>query len=335
MTVRVYSHETVTVPATYAYNGFQQLKDILIACLVSGAGGIPGAGWQLLADSGSDTGHFVIGNGAGDLFICFAYDQGGAAKVSISRTFSGVDASGSIVGECARSGNLPGFTAYQRLGIVYLGGYNSAGRAGWCLVADDAAFAVTISSSSGTYSGSSMDTGNQALVSPGLSFGAGRTSKGFGYVIGGSINTSAYNGLDLNCTYFENPSSGLLIPSAETTATAVLAVRPAMYGFSADTAEFLYEDLPSVEGHLHVGSLGDLGRIKGFLFLPTLQQGYYRHVLRRLGMAPNFATMTPRDIAAVIRGGDGHDYAYAKVSIGTSPANHATPCLVTNNPRVW
>lgn len=333
MTVRVYSHETVSVTLTYGTGGaYPNLKALLVTCLVNGGGGIPGAGWSLVYDEGGATGTFVLANGAEDLFVAISYNDNNRIKTSMAVTFEGVDGNGLIVGEGARSSYSAGAATSPVLtGFTWLGGQSASNPSGWCVIADETAVAFTFSAVNASFAGPALDSNNSANISCGGAFGFGRTAKGLAYC---AIHQDSSRPLPgKTCYYLEDPQTGFLIPSSQALLEPVIGVPSPFTSYDSSTEDFEYEDLMALPVGIYVPRLGDLGRLKGFLQLPHLPYGHIRWIMKRLGMAPKFDTMQGKDIATPILGSNGSYYSFCKTEV--SSGTRQTPFLITDSPEVW
>jgi len=345
MTIRAYDHYIHTGDTAYgAGTTMQNIRNIILHCLVYGTGGVPAAGWTLEHDEGGPTGTFVLANGERDFFICFAYRSAQIANISIATSFEGVDSNGFIVGEAARSGAAPGFASpFSWYADYFLGGGNSAAtsRAGWSMLADANSCALAFSAAGASFAaGPGLDTVSSSTRRYGGALSFGKTSLGYGHVSSGAGNSYYLHPAE-GVMVLNYPQTGLLIPSMDTVPDVTAGV-DSIYSSSissASSADFVYEDQPTLpveiymQGSSSVGA-GRLGFIRGLVQMPYIDKSIFpRHILKALGMADeDFDTMLMQDLSKFRLGSDGCKYAYAKLASGDTKRAQV---FLTDNPLVW
>lgn len=347
MTIRAYDHYIHTGTTVYGSEMLMgNLRSVVKECLVNGTGGVPAAGWTLEYDAGGSLGTFVLGNQAGDFFICFHRMSSNQVKVSIAATFEGVDANGVIEGEGARSGLAASASSPHLLqNLQFLGGQNATDnyKSGWSMIANGEAVALAWAA-----------TANNALPGPGLDttsiagfggggFAFGKTSKGCGFVTGampGSSNAYFAHPGGPGITIIHDPESGFLIPPSETisSVTAGFYARTGNPSNMNKTADWTYEDLVVLPLEIMVqrgnDSCTSAGHIPGFMMLPSFDIGIFpRQKLRALGMdRSDYDSLRLHDLVRFHSGDDGYRYALPHIS---SHQTNLAAVVMTDNPQYW
>lgn len=216
----VYHRDQVGAPAlTYGNGlGFAALKLILNACLVSGYGSQPGAGWNLIAEGAN---HLVLRNGTGSGYICFTA-VGAVIRVYLGATFTGV-ASDVMQGDGVKTGVAAGSTVPQVFSQTFLA-FNT-NSCTWSMVADERSFMLNI-----VANGLSV-AGNLAAASEvgGVMLYGGEDSVGNFISIGGNASALTTSVVDTylanfstaaGVTILKNPATGLLVGSSAVSVVA-------------------------------------------------------------------------------------------------------------------
>src|SRR5690606_26508118 len=346
MTIRAYDHYSHTGATVYNNEMLMgNLRSVVMECLVNGSGGVPAAGWTVEYDAGEPLGTFVLGNQAGDFFICFHRVGSNQVKVSTAATFEGVDANGVIEGEGARSGLAASASSPHLLqNLQFLGGANATDgyRSGWSMLANGEAVALAWAATANNASpGPGLDVNSVASFGGG-GFAFGKTSKGCGFVTGatpGSSNTYFAHPGGPGITIIHDPESGFLIPPSETIASVTA-------GFYARTSNsnvykavnWRYEDLVVMPLEIMVqrgnDSCTSAGHIPGFMMLPSFDIGIFpRQKLRALGMdRSDYDSLRLQDLVRFHSGDDGYRYALPHIS---SNQTSLAAVVLTDNPQYW
>lgn len=347
MTIRAYDHFMHTGGDYPGINTpMQNMHGIIKNCLVFGSGGVPAAGWNIEYDEGEPTGTFVLSNGDRDFFICFSLESTYTIRVSIAASFEGIDPSGYIMGESARSGMGPGVTspAFFRTQFFLGRSTSELNRGGWAMLADPDTCSIVFSSGSFTssYLGSGLDINFSDVYRYGGGFSFGKTSEGFGYVTGtiSDANIQFHIHPGENMFVLHDPSSGLLIPSSEAIPqidAGIKSMNATVYAQYTATKTFVDQPVLPLEAYMQSSETvgpGYLGKIRGFIQMPWVDTRIYpRHILNSLGMADDdFETMRLQDLSKFRIGTDGYKYAYAKLASGSS---NLSQVFLTDNPMVW
>lgn len=209
---RIYHRDQVGSPAltfsSTVSGRFESFKAVLKACLVSGYGVYPAAGWELVAEAAS---YIVLRPATHSGYVCLAL-SGSVIRVSVAATYSGVS-SGIIQGDGAKSGISSGSTQPQ---VLYAYAFAQSAASTWMLAADERTFIFNAVSNSGSPAGVVPEdfSGNSEYSS--LLY-AGEDSQGNFITVGGGASTatainapsSAFG--EPGFTSLKNPATGLLL----------------------------------------------------------------------------------------------------------------------------
>ncbi|PKQ40344.1 hypothetical protein CXP40_16345 [Pseudomonas sp. YY-1] len=321
---RVYHRDQVGAPAlTYSSSGqasFNAIKTILTACLVSGFGGLPSAGWELIAE-GAD--HIVLRNGVHSGYVCFTFSSQ-SVRVYLAETFSGVSG-GVIQGDGVKTGNAAASSLPQVAITMWSFAFTTASS--WVAIADDRTFIFAVA-------GDSVAT-DRSLNGAGLDYGCftfyvGEDSSGNFISVGGGASTAVAGAIPPRFsgqggfTALKDPSSGLLVganalpiitPGLALTVQTVGVVQP-LDSVSLVAASWVAGS-PSVVA----------GRLRGVAVCPELYPVTLpAYAARCLGHPVD---LTVRTANTPIDLGDGHAY-FARMGSWSVPF-----WLLTDNPEFW
>lgn len=328
---RFYHRDQTGAPAL-TYNStstsadhFVAFKTILKAALVYGYGAVPPAGWSLVYES---TTSLILRPGSQSGYVCFVRESSlTVVTVWLSATFSGVDATGRIIGDGVRSGAAANSAAPQRFSVRALATY--AATTTWAIVADESAFVFSPSAG-----GSAVQevTGSQGNAYEAVSLlYCGDDSAGALICVGGSNVTSASNVTQLagfgssGFTALKFPGTGLLVDTA-----SIAIVMP---GCQANNNADAYNEwragiiFPEVAlTPLVWVSSGVVRKLKGLAVDSRLLYVYNSQFSQALG-GP---VLTTRNMNNVLSLGDGHEYM-----VGRSYWMSAISALLTTNQEFW
>lgn len=210
---RVYHRDQAGEPAlvygSTAAAGFNAVKAILKACLVSGYGSLPAAGWELIAEGSN---HLVLRSGNGSGYVGLTL-SGFAIRIYLSKTFTGM--SGSVMtGAGLKTGVAASNSTPQAM--YALNTYFTTSST-WAVVADEKTFVLNVAgdgaASPTNYSSIKSDFGSLLYV--------GEDTVGNFIAVGGNNTTNTANTTDLaygrfssrGFTALTNPATGLLVDS--------------------------------------------------------------------------------------------------------------------------
>lgn len=318
----VYHRDQAGAP-TYSFNTgtsnaahFNALKAILKACLVSGYGSKPAAGWALIAEGAN---HLVLRSGTLKGYVCLTWLTGTAyITVYLAETYTGV-VNDVMTGDGLKTGVAAGGTLPHRLYIGLLA--YASDKTSWYLIADAATF---------MFQGSGYNSAGVAEYSASLSRGAqplyvGDDSGGNFIAVGGQ-NTTATNPGSMfsgdGFTSLKDPNTGLLVGAGSLT----IAVPSLLAASSATVAAVM--QLNEVELSTVIWASGGVvaGRLRGVVQVPWLVNTYPSPAAQSLGFS---GPLTLRNINTPISLADGHDYF-----MGVNEAQSCTR-MTTNNPVFW
>lgn len=201
--------------------GFQNLKKILLACLVTGYGAKAAAGWSLEAEGPA---YLVLANGPKSGYLCLTFQT--AVQVYLAKTFTGMSGN-FMTGEGLKSGTAANNLAPQCLGFYWV--FSSLPSSAWTVVADAKSF---VFAANGFHSGNTLiDNANNYSAS---TFFCGEDSVGNFLSVGGlNMNgpseTGAFDHFDQRgMTCLNNPNTGLLVG----TSGALSVTVPSMFGIT-------------------------------------------------------------------------------------------------------
>lgn len=197
---------------------FTALKAVLTACLVSGYGAQPAAGWELIGEGGN---YIVLRNAVHSGYVCLTWVTGGVVRVYLSETYSGM--SGDVmVGDGLKTGLAAANAKPQAFSAYLL--VHSSGNSTWSMVADGQTFILNMQSNT-----SNSDPASSGAWR-GLTLYVGNDSSGHFIAVGGKLTTSpssSGSGNDLfhaaALTSLKNPATGLLVDQG-----SMVAAMPAL-----------------------------------------------------------------------------------------------------------
>ncbi|WP_146173225.1 hypothetical protein [Ectopseudomonas oleovorans] len=317
----VYHRDQTGAPAL-VYNSaltsdahFTAFKDILKACLVTGYGLLPGAGWTVVGEASN---FLALTNGPGSGYVHFYLQSSALVTVYLSASYTGP-----LAGAGLKSGTASDSSVPHRYPLASLVGASSGST--WALIADSKTFIFI--PSPGT---SDVAWGPTAGLSyqPGPLY-VGDDSNGNFIACGGqNLANASYNTVSgffgaAGFTSLYNPSTGLLVGSAALSIDTNVLTASAQY---ADTTSAAV--LPSaILCELSWQCVGVWGMLRGLCAdVRLLRKNPYASVIC-LGVP---AGISSRSANTLIPLGDGHSYL-PTVRYG----GHAPFFLATTNPRFW
>lgn len=305
---------------TFAYGdtsgagGFTALKAILIACLVTGYGSKPPAGWELVSEGAS---HLVLRNGSQSGYVCFTRQPGNAyVTVYLSETYSGVT-SNVMVGGGLKTGLDANNSVPQRINITYVVWVSAACT--WHLVADAKTFILNMTGYPSNAPQSGVDVTSYSPV-----IYVGEDSAG-NFISVGGINSgtngapvAAFNGKGM--TSLRDPGTGLLVDSGS------LVVK--LPGFEVSLSDTSVVPLPEITLSKAVwfGSGVFAGRLRGICLSTLLHSMWPHYIVQSLG---NSAGLTTRNANTPLNLNDPHIY------FPTAKHYQSVFFLTTTNPAFW
>ena len=221
---RIYHRDQAGAPAlTYSTTTsvrFESFKTVLKACLVSGYGVYPGAGWELVAEAAS---YIVLRPATHSGYVCFAL-TGSVIRVSVAATYAGVS-DAIIQGDGAKSGVSSGNTQPQ---ILYSYALAQSAASTWMLAADERTFILNAVSNTSSPLGATPENFSSSNDVSTLVY-AGEDSQGNFIAVGGGTSTnnlanspSAAFG-EPGFTSLKNPATGLLVSAGSLDARVPLS----------------------------------------------------------------------------------------------------------------
>ncbi|MBP3063648.1 hypothetical protein SAMN05216576_10651 [Ectopseudomonas chengduensis] len=304
---------------------FAALKVVLKACLVSGYGVLPSAGWALIAEG---TNYLVLRNGSESGYVGFTWvaGAGGLLRIYLSKTFTGM--SGDVMqGDGLKSGTAAGLTAPQGLSLQLP--FHSAANSSWYMIADEK---TAILGFGGYSSNQELQGSFSPLVGHTLYFG--EDSAGHAIAVGGansavsSGNSALFGGLFSagGFTALTKPLTGLLV---DTGAINVHTPNLPVASISTPRQDTIVK-APSVS-LAKGGWYGDgafAGWFRGLAFSPEIHfTGWTSYAAQILGRS---TAMLVRDQNAPVDLGDAYTYFLRAGLFSSTPS-----FLVTDNPEFW
>lgn len=327
---RLYHRDQPGAPAlTYAQANntgpihFEAFKTILKACLVSGYGAYPAAGWELVYESALA---LVLRNGTRSGYVCFQRHSTTATVLTVwlAATYTGVDANGKILGSGVRSGTAAGSSLPQRYSVYHLAGYTAS--ATWSLVADAGTFVFSPSGASGVEVVTANSGSGWDAITP---LYCGDDSAGDFICVGGQGTTSTgitsnYHGFGpAGFTALKYPDSGLLVDAAAIALSMPGSRSPGVLAGEHPAGLVLPE--VSLSPLIWVSG-AVVRRLRGLVTdqkIAHMNQG-------AAGQALGGPVLTTRTMNTELVLGDGHVYLVARNYGGTHPV-----MLMTANPEFW
>ncbi|MDG9928254.1 MULTISPECIES: hypothetical protein [unclassified Pseudomonas] len=209
MTVRYYHRDQTGAPSytigtsTIAV-GWAAFKAIVKACLVSGYGAYPAAGWELIAE---ETNCLVLRNGPHSGYIGFSVQgENQSMRIFLLNSFTGI-VSGVPTGAGRKTGTATGETVPHRWNLLYGAAQNA--NHSWSIFADEKTFLLQMcNDNSGTVTSLTGTTQSNCLY-------AGEDTAGNFIAMGGqnaSSPSSSTGPFDSNgMTVLKDPVTGLLV----------------------------------------------------------------------------------------------------------------------------
>ncbi len=327
---RLYHRDQPGAPAlTYAAGQgtghFEAFKTILKACLVSGFGAIPAAGWELISESAN---HIILRPGTKSGYVCFTRESSNVTlTVWLAATYTGVTSAGKIIGSGVRSGTDANSGVPQRITVRDL--VSSEGATSWGMVADAGTFVMNLSgATSSTPLDLSANSSNQYMAN--YIVYCGDDSAGDLICVGGWNTTSTgatgnyANFKSWGFTALKHPQTGLLVDTG--------AISVTMPGTTAGTSTADYSEFPkgvvlpeAVFSEILWQSSGAVRRLRGVVVEPRLVSAYSSTASIALG-GPE---VTSRTICVPFQL-DGHGYMVGRVHsvVNIQP-------FLTDNPEFW
>ncbi|GAD62641.1 Uncharacterised protein [Aquipseudomonas alcaligenes] len=342
-----YSSKDAGLPAFYtsttsSLQRFNNYKLILKACLVSGYGTRPAAGWTLI-DEGDQ--YLVLRNAAGNyVSITSGYyvvntnlQFHGVFRVFLHATYTGMGANGIPQGQGVVSGTS-GSTTLPVLFGTDLFYWNTNTR--WIMVADSRTFIFTIAAYTGATSGTGLDTASGVgTLYVGDDLGGNHIAAGGNRQSGINTPQLALYFDRIAFTTLRNPRTGLLVDTAGITAF--------LDGSYADAAVISNHVSSSGISILNPGSITDMlslemGQVRwsgGGAPQPglrgirreNLMSRYYSNLVRRqLEGASTTVDYTSENILNFTPLSDGYCYLPLMAQTGGRCA-----LITTDNPAYW
>lgn len=281
----VYSREdSGAPPLTYvAAQGniaqFTAFKTILKACLVSGYGAKPAAGWSLIAEGDR---HLVLRNGTQTGYVCFTWTGGNFLTVYLAETYTGV-VNDVITGDGVKTGYSANNATPHRLyiGVVaYHANYCS-----WLVLADER---TCIFQSAGATSANWEFTAADGGAMAPLYFGEDSTGR---FLAMGGSNTTLTNPNNdfsyIGLTALRDPVTGLLIGTG--------SISPSVPGLSrAGPSATLTGPVVLLQeaslAPVRWGTTQLAGKLRGVALCPQLSEYYPSPAARCLGFSGALTT---------------------------------------------
>lgn len=329
----VYHRDQAGAPAlTYFSNSiaqahFDAFRTVLKACLVSGYGAIPAAGWEMVHDAANS---LVLRNGSHSGYVCFQRDSSALTVITIwlAATFAGVDETGKIMGDGVRSGTAANSAVPQRISVRSFVYHSSSST--WSLVADSKSFCLSPSPSSfsspreligsqgNSYEGNNLlycgeDSAGDFICIGGLNIASAHASSSVSYFNSGGFTALKY------------PDTGLLVDAA--------AISVSMPGCSSPGNANTYSEFPvgvvfpdiRLSPPVWVAN-GVVRGLRGLAFDPRMLYAFNNLASQALG-GP---VLTTRNLNTVLSLGDGHSYL-----VGRAYGYNSVTLLLTDNPEFW
>ncbi|WP_313489063.1 hypothetical protein [Stutzerimonas nitrititolerans] len=304
---------------------FEAFKTILKACLVSGYGTIPAAGWDLVYEADNA---LVLRPGSGSGYVCFQRESSiSLVTVWLSSTYAGVDAGGRLLGDGVKSGTAASNSVPQRFSVRSFVAY--AASSTWALVADAKTFVVSLSGSNRaqpfevTGSEGSTYEANHTLY-------VGEDSSGDLISVGGvntTSNSSSGPTVGFNAAGFtalKFPDTGLLVDTSSIGVAMPGASPASSSDFNAFPTGVVFPDV-SLSPVYWIAN-GVVRKLRGLAVDPRFMSAYNSSVAQALG-GP---ALTTRTMNTIFELDDGHAYL-----VGRSYSVSVMSMLLTTNPEFW
>lgn len=322
MTVRYYHRDQTGAPAytigASVANGFAALKAILKACLVSGYGAYPAAGWELIAEEANC---IVFRNGSHSGYLGLSVQgETQAARVFLLNSFTGI-VSGVPTGAGKKTGVAAGETVPQRWGLLYLAAQTN--NHSWSVLADEKTFLLHVASDAPTLATSLTSTTQSNCLYAGEDTAGNFISMGGTNTASGSLSSGGFSSAGM--TVLKDPVTGLLVD------TGSISVHcPGLdFTLAADPA-LRIPALPEISLTRTVwAKLG--GPAAGYLRGIAQHPAFSRALAGYIGDALGAPGLTCRNVnSTTMPLGDSNLYLLTAAGTGAN-----TSRLHTNNPAFW
>lgn len=324
MAIQFYHRDDDGLPSYYVGTNLLQVfaafKTIAKACLVTGYGAKPAAGWALVAE-GSE--YLVLRTGSGSGYVCFSYRYHGF-DIWVAETYTGM--SGNVMtGDGLKSGVAANNADPHYKSIRYF--VASPDSHSWVVVADEK---TAIFNLSGTSSSSdSVIAGTNGSDGGGLIYVGEDVAGNVIACGGGEGGTSGYGYFDQRrFTALKNPATGLLVdvgsisPIVAPSQLYVLGSgRPNIYSGVLEAAEL---------SPVQWGASGVWSRFRGLCVDARVGLFSPHAVARALGLS---AGITFRTLNTPLPLGDGNLY-WVGCSSDYALRSGLT-LIMTTNPEFW
>ncbi len=277
----VYGRDDSGAPAlTYLNNQgsiaqFNALKTILKACLVSGYGAKPAAGWALIAEGDR---YLVLRNGTSTGYVCFTWTGSNFINIYLAETFTGVT-NDVMTGDGLKTGTAGSNAEPQRMytgAIAFHTSYSS-----WSMVADEKSFILQAAGAiSLVWEFAATDVGAM------MPLYVGEDSLGNFIAVGGTNQSSTSNPPNnfssAGFTALRDPVTGLLVGSG-----GISVVMPGLYRAQPATMtdpviQLLEAPMCPVRWGTSSGQLS--GKLRGVALCPQLADYYPSPAAKCLGL---------------------------------------------------
>lgn len=302
--------------------GFLGMKVFLKACLVTGYGTYPAAGWELV-DEGSL--YLILRNGTHSGYVCFSFLENYTTCVYLAETYTGV-VDNVITGDGVKSGTSTASLAQQRFNTTWA--VYSSSHSSWFMVADESTFILGMAGHSN--SGSIQNNSNYSF--PWRTLYVGEDTNGNFISVGGTRSSGDNLNNILNAfsssgfTALRNPDTGFLVGDDSISPQLGGLDGGTGYSWKNSVAEFPVEDVPLIKTSWGLNNSPLAGDLKGIALPGGLMNISQYRVCRILG---NPEGMGLRNINTPVDLGDSHTYFVA-------PTHAVTPTfLITDNPEFW
>lgn len=306
---------TYTTSST-AISHWQGMVAVLKACLVTGFGSQPAAGWELIFE---DANTLVLRNGSHTGYICLSVVAAGVLTVSLAETFAGVS-DGIIVGDGAKTGIATGNTVPHRQSYRSFA-YNV--YTSWWVIADDKTF---VFGRNGVASGSIIElTGTVSAGYELTTLYVGEDSLG-NFIACGGLNVA--NTSTPNCmwgsgfTALRDPNTGLLVDTS-----SLDIVLPGAY-WANTRGWFTASALPEAAFCKHYWGVGTtFAKFRGIAMSPYTTFMYMSEAAQMFGHS---GPLTQNNAHLPLVFEDGHSYL-----VCPKYREYAALIWATNNPEYW
>lgn len=299
---------------------FAALKTILKACLVSGYGSKPAAGWSLIAEGDR---YLVLCNGTSSGYVCFTSTVGTSYfTIYLAATFTGM--SGDVMtGAGLKTGtDVAGSANQHRMFLSVLA--NSSSNCTWYLVADDKTFYFQGSGGFGLFEYAASDYGapNPLYV--------GEDSDGNFLAMGGQNTNSSqprnFFGPE-GVTVLRDPATGLLVDAGSVVVVAPgLRLTTSTSGVASLKGEHIVPLLEAPLCPVRWGTTVLAGRLRGQALSPLVAMYFPSPAAQSLG---HVGPLNSRNANTPLPLGGASTY-FVGIAYDGSPTR-----IVTDNLEFW